>query len=230
MSFSEPSVYYEMSAIELVERIFEFEDLTWKNNILEMPPKEILLSSLSICKDEKRDAFEFNKLNQSIGRPNNIKFAVGMIVKHNKNESHESTNGIRGVIVGWHKNKFGLKKIFTSKSYEYRYKILFYCYLRPFNTYSYYAFLEASTYEQPHYIILTEKNTLCFINEDALTLTTGWVENYEIGHYFCKFEDTHYVPNKMMAELYPHDAAIIEEKNNIKYGIQMANYKHKRSN
>ncbi|KMQ92358.1 f-box only protein 21-like protein [Lasius niger] len=44
---------------------------------------------------------------------------------------------------------------------------------------------------------------------DAITLATPkWIDNSEIGRYFNKFEDTHYVPNKMLARLYPQDADI----------------------
>ncbi|CAL1684014.1 unnamed protein product [Lasius platythorax] len=50
---------------------------------------------------------------------------------------------------------------------------------------------------------------MCYVNEDAITLTTPkLIENREIGRYFCKFEDTHYVPNEMLARLYPQDTAI----------------------
>ncbi|EFN60840.1 hypothetical protein EAG_12556, partial [Camponotus floridanus] len=41
---------------------------------------------------------------------------------------------------------------------------------------------------------------------DAITKTTPkWIDNNEIGRYFCKFEGTHYVPNEMLARYYPHD-------------------------
>ncbi|XP_025262537.1 uncharacterized protein LOC109609778 [Camponotus floridanus] len=44
---------------------------------------------------------------------------------------------------------------------------------------------------------------------NAITKTTPkWIDNNEIGRYFCKFEGTHYVPNEMLARYYPHDAAI----------------------
>lgn len=38
-----------------------------------------------------------------------------------------------------------------------------------------------------------------------------WIDNIEIGRYFFKFEGTHYVPNKSLAESYPTDVALIPE-------------------
>ncbi|KAL6420617.1 hypothetical protein ACFW04_014646 [Cataglyphis niger] len=63
--------------------------------------------------------------------------------------------------------------------------------------------------KQTNYIILTENNKMCYVEEDCITLTAPrWIDNSEIGRYFYKFEDTHYVPNKMLARLYPQDVAI----------------------
>jgi len=38
-----------------------------------------------------------------------------------------------------------------------------------------------------------------------------WIDNVEIGRYFSKFEGTHYVPNKNLAEKYPTDVDRILE-------------------
>ncbi|XP_029168649.1 F-box only protein 21-like [Nylanderia fulva] len=64
-------------------------------------------------------------------------------------------------------------------------------------------------HEQTNYIILTDNNKICYVNEDSITLTTPkWIDNSEIGRYFCKFEHTHYIPNEGLARIYPQDATI----------------------
>jgi len=37
-----------------------------------------------------------------------------------------------------------------------------------------------------------------------------WIEHNEIGRYFCRFAWSHYVPNMVLARLYPHDQAILD--------------------
>ncbi|XP_029665723.1 uncharacterized protein LOC115237064 [Formica exsecta] len=129
-------------------------------------------------------------------RPEDVKFAVGMIVTHQPTDC-------AGVIVGWqrHLDRRHLVTISANNvpgSYIHMYKL-------PLNHCRNYNFIK----QQTNYIILTENNQICYVEEDVITLTTPkWINNSEIGRYFCKFEGTHYVPNKMLARFYPQDAAI----------------------
>lgn len=156
-----------------------------------------------------------------------MKFAVGMIVTHKQKEYDQPTDSSAGVIIGWHRYidrhnvKFSINKLSDP--------------VLPLKIYRNFS----STKQQTHYIILTENNEMCYVNEgmnfildfyfklyllfsssyiliyfsflilDAITKTTPkWIDNNEIGRYFCKFQDTHYVPNKMLARLYPHDITL----------------------
>ncbi|XP_029672559.1 uncharacterized protein LOC115241139 [Formica exsecta] len=117
----------------------------------------------------------------SQSRSQEMKFAVGMIVTHGDHSTDNST----GVIVGWH-----------IKNCSY------FVWPRPCSDYN--------TIEQRiYYIILSENNEICYVEEDAISLTTPkWINNDEIGRYFRTFKNTHYVPNEKLAECYPQDAAI----------------------
>ncbi|KAL6420619.1 hypothetical protein ACFW04_014647 [Cataglyphis niger] len=128
-------------------------------------------------------------------RPEDIKFAVGMIVTHQPTEC-------AGVIVGWHQHfdhiMFSADNVTCTSSHIHMYEL-------PLNHCSNYDF----TKKQTNYVILTENNKMCYVEEDAITLTTPrWIDNNEIGRYFYKFEGTHYVPNKMLARVFPQDAAV----------------------
>ncbi|XP_025262488.1 F-box only protein 21-like [Camponotus floridanus] len=158
-----------------------------KNTLAPMPPKAI------------RDVWDINlrELNfhvyikkQSNIRPKEIKFAVGMIVAHNHKRFDHSLSSSAGVIVGWHR-------------YEDHVMFPRYNLRKPLNI------LCSNFNSKTHYIILGENNKTYYVEEDAITKTTPkWIDNNEIGLYFCKFEDTHYVPNEILATCYPHDAAI----------------------
>ncbi|XP_050465107.1 F-box only protein 21-like [Cataglyphis hispanica] len=137
-------------------------------------------------------------------RPKDVKFAVGMIV------THQPADCV-GVIIGWHQHldrhivEFSAKNV--PNSYMHLCELpLYHCRNCNFKK------------EQTNYIILTENNKMCYVEEDAITLTTPrWIDNSEIGRYFYKFEGTHYVPNKMLARFYPQDAALTAQQdyNNI---------------
>ncbi|XP_072759413.1 F-box only protein 21-like isoform X1 [Anoplolepis gracilipes] len=131
---------------------------------------------------------KFERLN---ARSEDIKFAVGMIVTHD----YQSADCPTGVIIGWHRYKH--RKFVKISG----------CDRRHFNCFP--AKICSDMKKQTHYIILTENNEMCYVGEDALTLTTPkWIENSEMGRYFNKFEGTHYVPNKALEKCYPHDAAV----------------------
>ncbi|XP_072754274.1 F-box only protein 21-like [Anoplolepis gracilipes] len=128
-------------------------------------------------------------------RSKEVKFAVGMIVTH----SDQSTDCSAGVIIGWH--RYEDRHFVTIKKQDRRnFDIL------PLN-------ICCDFKEQTHYLILTENNEMCYVGEDAITLTTPkWIENSEIGRHFDKFTGTHYVPNKALEKHYPHDAAVTATK------------------
>ncbi|XP_072754049.1 uncharacterized protein [Anoplolepis gracilipes] len=128
-------------------------------------------------------------------RSKEVKFAVGMIVTH----SDQSTDCSAGVIIGWH--RYEDRHFVTIKKQDRRnFDIL------PLN-------ICCDFKEQTHYLILTENNEMCYVGEDAITLTTPkWIENSEIGRHFDKFTGTHYVPNKALEKYYPHDVALTATK------------------
>lgn len=68
------------------------------------------------------------------------------------------------------------------------------------------------------YYLYSIKNTF-FTLENIICHTSKWINNMEIGRYFCRFEDTHYVPNEMLAKHYPSDTALIKLKIISKYSL-----------
>ncbi|XP_072753427.1 F-box only protein 21-like isoform X2 [Anoplolepis gracilipes] len=129
-------------------------------------------------------------------RSKEVKFAVGMIVTH----SDQSTDCSAGVIIGWHR-------------YEDRYLVKIRVNDRTRNIKDLPLNICSDFKKQTHYLILTESNEMCYVGEDAITLTTPkWIENSEIGRHFDKFEGTHYVPNKALEKHYPYDAAVTATK------------------
>ncbi|XP_029677211.1 uncharacterized protein LOC115244016 [Formica exsecta] len=65
---------------------------------------------------------------------------------------------------------------------------------------------------QVHYIILTENNKICYVQQDQLSICLPKeIDNIEIGRYFSSFEGTYYVPNKSLRKHYPKDTAAIAE-------------------
>ncbi|XP_029176829.1 F-box only protein 21-like [Nylanderia fulva] len=135
-------------------------------------------------------------------RTKDVKFAVGMIVTH-----RDDYNNCDGVIIGWDRHTDRRYEFLTRNfnSSRWRNDSIQIDYL-PLHHCDNYQF----TKQQTNYIILTNDNKICYTNEGNLTLAAPkCIDNSEIGRYFCKFENTHYVPNEMLTKLYPEDSAVI---------------------
>ncbi|XP_029163652.1 uncharacterized protein LOC114935058 [Nylanderia fulva] len=215
---------YDITFEEIPKR-FHIQLLMNRENTLAIPTSEEMLSLLvqrfhywlenvdgthgiftfyNSCKISNHQYYlrnEWLKKKKSYRMPENVRFAVGMIVKHGKEV---------GVIVGW--DRFDIDRSDTISLDDTqnldntrkvnRFVMLLYQFFRKFTATN--KFVQRQIY----YTILTEDNRLCKVEEDAITLTTPkWIDNNEIGRYFCKFEGTHYVPNKMLAKIYPYNAA-----------------------
>ncbi|XP_072763646.1 F-box only protein 21-like [Anoplolepis gracilipes] len=122
-----------------------------------------------------------------------VKFAVGTIVTH----GNQSTDCSAGVIIGWHR-------------YKERHLVTFYTVDRRTNpNHIPLKFCSNTRKKQTHYLILTEKNEMCYVGEDSIALTKPkLIENDEVGRYFDNFDGKHYVPNRKVAERYPHNAIV----------------------
>nr|XP_012219077.1 PREDICTED: F-box only protein 21-like isoform X2 [Linepithema humile] len=119
-------------------------------------------------------------------RTTNIKFAVGMIVRFNNNFfMSEYLLKLIAVIIGWDERR---------KTYSNIREIIPRLFLN-----------EASL--KPHYKILCHDGTKYYVSEMYLTMCNeaSWINYKDIGRYFCKFEHSYYVPNKMLEKHYPHD-------------------------
>ncbi|XP_029169366.1 uncharacterized protein LOC114939256 [Nylanderia fulva] len=189
-----------------------FEDPPYYNNTFMQTPREIRNYREFIHKRSNQESIVYSDTERQIDKK--PKFVIGMIVVHEcKGECyhtilvHECKNkyiyeyndtnktSTAGVIVGWYINKHKITFVKNETMYSRMH----------FNT----CCNLGDPDDLIHYIILTENNEMCCVNEDALTLTFAWIENSEIGRYFNQFKGTHYVPNKMLAKLYPHDTARI---------------------
>ncbi|XP_029156981.1 uncharacterized protein LOC114929579 [Nylanderia fulva] len=199
-----------------------FEDPPYYNNTFMQTPREIRNYREFIHKRSNQESIVYSDIERQIDKI--PKFVIGMIVVHEcKGECydtivvHECKSGYiyndtnktstAGVIVGWYINKHKITFVKNETMYPRMH----------FNT----CCNLGDPDDLIHYIILTENNEMCCVNEDALTLSFAWIENSEIGRYFNQFKCTHYVPNKMLAKLYPHDTARIATR----YGKKMATYK-----
>ncbi|XP_029176592.1 F-box only protein 21-like [Nylanderia fulva] len=162
----------------------------WYNKTLTIMPRE--MNMLHHFTNENMVSFCIQNTEQSINTRSEEKFAVGMIVNCNQ----PTLKCFKGVIIGWcrymDRNNiyFDSNKIFDQ--------------ILPLKIYSNFSAIK----QQTNYLILTEKDEMCYAGENSLTLTTGWIENSEIGRYFSKYEETHYVPNQNLAKNYPQDAAV----------------------
>ncbi|XP_070155093.1 uncharacterized protein [Polyergus mexicanus] len=143
-------------------------------------------------------------------RKRNIKYAVGMIVRHNQNHI--------GVIVGWHyrcrpKTMYDAFYINSMFPYLYRYDgVLHICMHKCRKSNLTHNYRKSLFMDQPHYIILTHNNTLCYIAQFAISICRPqWINNGEVGKYFSKFEGTHYVPNRGLSRKYPYDDAVLRK-------------------
>ncbi|XP_072758050.1 uncharacterized protein [Anoplolepis gracilipes] len=188
---------------------FMMQRLSLNGTILQITSEKKIMLYLTEYSHLKSEIWKYSKILQVTLqkkesqvhelRPRAVKFAVGTIVTH----KHQSTDCSTGVIIGWHYYKDRNNVTFSRRNGE---NISDY-YVMPLKVYN-----TCSAEQQTHYLILTENNEMCYVQEDAITLTTPkWIENSEIGRYFCKFEGTHYVPNKMLARLFPHNVAITVE-------------------
>ncbi|CAL7947557.1 unnamed protein product [Xylocopa violacea] len=66
--------------------------------------------------------------------------------------------------------------------------------------------------EQPFYYILYPES-YCYVAQENLVLAPNpqWIDHHQIGRYFCKFSDTHYIPNEESAREYPEDEQVRNE-------------------
>lgn len=169
-------------------------------------------------------------------RKRNIKFAVGMIVRH---QNHI------GIIVGWHyrcRPKTMYDAFLIDSMFPYLYQqhgsLLHICVHTCRKSHFMHNYRKSLFMDQPHYIILTHNNTLCympqcmhsyksqilydflivkyevysiFISAAISLCRPQQINNGEIGKYFSKFEGTHYVPNRGLSRKYPYDDAVIRK-------------------
>ncbi|XP_067211322.1 F-box only protein 21-like [Linepithema humile] len=115
-----------------------------------------------------------------------ITFAVGMIVTfYTSFRERKFFLKNRGVIIGWDERR---------REYD---DLMEICHL--------FSFREINL--RPYYIVLCENGEKCYIPEVCLTKCeeSVWINHKDIGRYFCKFEKSYYVPNKMLKKHYPHD-------------------------
>ncbi|XP_072751704.1 uncharacterized protein [Anoplolepis gracilipes] len=144
-------------------------------------------------------------------RTHEVKYAIGMIVQHlagyylNIGDSSwtERYNNHVGVIIGWHfKCKSTLIKESSIVSHWDENNDVHIC---EHNSGS-------NVYNQPHYLILTERAKICYVPQCIISrCPPKWIDNVEIGRYFCRFEGTHYAPNEWLARIYSKDYAAVLE-------------------
>ncbi|XP_029177559.1 F-box only protein 21-like [Nylanderia fulva] len=141
-------------------------------------------------------------------RSPNLKYAIGLIVTHKHKMKDNTRKDVAGVIIGWHNECHFERFRYKSTCYNFSFENMLWI---PKN-----KIVNWKT--QPHYVLLIE-NDLCYVPQYAITsVCKEWINNPEVGKYFCKFEDTHYVPNNMLGQHFPDDAAVVRDilLNNLK--------------
>lgn len=193
--------YVVIIKLSLVNYIFDesenYEKFPWELNII----------SKIICNDiEEPDITQSIEVRSDTVkakpkiRNKEIKFAIGMIVKHTRTDglSEISRGPHFGVIVGWH---FEYDDVSLDQE---KYNLIY------IDEYGWSCSDKPYKLNQPHYVILTESNDTCYIKQDGISICQPrWIENIEIGRYFSRFEGTHYIPNESLAEKYPNDTEAV---------------------
>ncbi|XP_029176410.1 F-box only protein 21-like [Nylanderia fulva] len=134
-------------------------------------------------------------------RSPNLKYAIGLIVTHKHKMEDNTQKDVAGVIIGWH-NECHIERFVHKETY---------CILNDIERECIPKNNIDNWKSQPHYVLLIE-NDLCYVPQCAITsVCKEWINNSETGKYFCKFEDTHYVPNNMLEQDYPDDAAVVRD-------------------
>ncbi|XP_029158922.1 uncharacterized protein LOC114931125 isoform X2 [Nylanderia fulva] len=132
-------------------------------------------------------------------RSPNLKYAIGLIVTHKHKLKDNTQKDVAGVIIGWH-NECHIERFVHKETY---------CILNDIEKECIPKNNIDNWKSQPHYVLLIE-NDLCYVPQCAITsVCKEWINNSETGKYFCKFEDNHYVPNNMLGQHYPDDAAVV---------------------
>ncbi|XP_072755766.1 uncharacterized protein [Anoplolepis gracilipes] len=180
-------------------------DCSWELNILE---KMINNYVINITRPIKIKS-DIEIKGQQKRRNKKIKFAVGIIVTHSSHlysPSRIKSNRHNGVIIGWH---FKCDVLFIRRSLSSIVPHLSEC-----CGHHHICIGEECVHvsNQPHYIILTENNVVCYVRQDDISICSPqWIDNVEIGQFFSRFEGTHYVPNNSLAKDYPYDTSVIPE-------------------
>ncbi|XP_070167478.1 F-box only protein 21-like isoform X2 [Polyergus mexicanus] len=175
--------------------------LVWDRDLRLFTAKSILEDQLKVGIFPNFTIYDISMLKNFYdkikSRSQEVKFAVGMIVTH----GDQSTNNSTGVIIGWHRININLNKdIFLQEKFSKN------CshFVSPSKIYINYS----ATEQEIYYAILSDDNEICYVEQGTISLTIPkWIDNDETGRYFSKFENTHYVPNEMLAKVYPQDAA-----------------------
>ncbi|XP_029677207.1 uncharacterized protein LOC115244009 [Formica exsecta] len=137
-------------------------------------------------------------------RTKNVKFAVGMIVRHTW-QDYSCIHNHDGIIIGWHRKCDRMLRDKLDKT-------IMLPYLRQCS--EHYHICECQQFSasahQVHYIILAENNRICYVQQDQLSICSPKkINNIEIGRYFSSFEGTYYIPNESLRKHYPNDTAAI---------------------
>ncbi|XP_070155165.1 uncharacterized protein [Polyergus mexicanus] len=140
------------------------------------------------------------KVSKPERRSAELKFIIGSIVTY----TYDGRTHF-GVIVGWH-NYFNLDSISGIE-----FNILPYNYLNISCENGENCRNSRCSMHKPYYIIFSNNNEYCYVQQDNISIcpTERRIYHDEIGRYFSRYEYTYYVPNEMLAKVYPYDIAII---------------------
>ncbi|XP_058797547.1 F-box only protein 21-like isoform X2 [Phymastichus coffea] len=117
-------------------------------------------------------------------RTANVKFAIGMIMEHQKYD-------YLCVITGWDLKCEASPEWITEMGVD-----------------------ELSHgANQPFYNVFAHDGSSRYAAQENLVMAVNpvWIDHYETGRYFCQFKGTHYVPNDEKAKEYPEDVNVRDE-------------------
>ncbi|XP_072757732.1 uncharacterized protein [Anoplolepis gracilipes] len=189
------------------EQMLVFENYLWE---LEIIRKIINNEDVDILAPIKVRADMVRRIPKI--RSKKIKFAIGMIVKHDDIRPWRGrvVKTHIGVIIGWH---FKCKGEFVEESLSSIAPHFFECYknfLMSLCESTCLRMYKCRHFNQVHYIILINGNKICYVQQDDISICPPQrIDNVEIGRYFSRFKGTHYVPNESLAEDYPEDGLAI---------------------
>ncbi|XP_015606754.1 F-box only protein 21 [Cephus cinctus] len=171
--------FYILHQMDLAELVTILNDIQKDLEVTSRGQANHILQMLQDYEKHMQDVPEENF--EPKRRTGDVKYAIGLIMRHR-------TYGYLCVITGWDPYCTASSEWMTEMGVEEL----------------------AGGPNQPFYNVFADDGSSRYAAQGNLLMAPSpeWVNHYEIGRFFCKFNGTHYVPNEEKAREYPEDAEV----------------------